>query len=864
MTDNNNQNTSRETGENKNPNGLNCAMDDHIQNSHDHSDPGIAGRLARSFIHSPLSPLFYFALLGLGFMGMMFTPRQEDPQISVPMVDIFVSYPGASSTQVAHMIANPLEKIMSEIQGIEHVYSASQRGSAMVTVQFIVGEDMNKSLVKMYDKLESNKDKIPPGATPPLVKPKAVDDVPTVTLTLWSTEMDDPALRLLGLDVMQRLKEVKNTSQTFITGGRSEQIRIEADPARLAGFDLTLDQLAQTISSANGELNAGSIESGTESFDVYSGSFLKTASDIENLVIGTQGGSVVYVRDVADVIEGPEETKSLVNFYTGPAYQSDTTLVPDGAPAVTIAVAKKEGSNGVDIANDVLAKVEQLKGRLIPDNVHVAVTRNYGKTANDKVNSLILKLFFVTGCVTVLIWWFLGLRASLVVLIVIPNVIMITVFIAWILGFTIDRVSLFALIFSIGILVDDAIVVVENIYRRWLEEGAMSTDTAVDAVREVGNPTILATFTVIGALLPMGAVSGMMGPYMMRIPVLGSAAMLFSLFAAFVFTPYLAMRLKPSLAYLKKAEKKEHASNERLERFFRKILTSLIGNKRNGRLFLTGLFVIFFACMALFYFNLTTVKVLPLDNKSEFNVVINMPDGSALPDTSNVAFKLTKALQSIPEVTQLQSYVGTASPFNFNGLVRHSYLRHQPWEADIQVELLEKGDRSKTSHELAEEARAILTPIAEEAGAKIQVVEMPPGPPVLQTMVAEIYGPDAESRREFARDMEKMFQKAKNITDVDTLMPDEYDMWRFEIDREKAIRRGVSVKDINRNLDMTMGGYKLGDIKVEHILEPRFIVLQTPLAHLCHLQNWVNSSRSNMIQLFITRTCSLLNLSPVK
>ncbi|MCK5359883.1 MAG: efflux RND transporter permease subunit, partial [Gammaproteobacteria bacterium] len=577
------------------------------------------------------SPLFYFALLGLGFMGMMFTPRQEDPQISVPMVDIFVSYPGASSSQVASMVANPLEKIMSEIQGIEHVYSASQRGSAMVTVQFQVGEDMGDSLVKMYDKLESNKDKIPPGATPPLVKPKPVDDVPAVTLTLWSTELGDDDLRLLSLDVMQQLKAVKDTSQAFITGGRSEQIRIEADPARIAGFNLTLDQLAQTISSANGELNAGTIEKGRNSFKVYTGSFLKTARDIENLVIGTQDGSVVYVRDVADVIEGPEETSSLVNFYTGPAYPGDTSLVPDGAPAVTIAVAKKQGSNGVDVAKNILAEVEKLKGRLIPDNVNVTVTRNYGQTANDKVNSLILKLFFVTGCVTLLIWFFLGFKASMVVLIVIPNVILVTVFTAWVLGFTIDRVSLFALIFSIGILVDDAIVVIENIYRRWLEEGAISTETAVDAVREVGNPTILATFTVIAALLPMGAVSGMMGPYMMPIPVLGSAAMLFSLFAAFVFTPYLAMRLRPSLKQLKKAEKKEHEFNERIEGFFRTTLTALITSKTKGRMFLISLFVVFFACMTFFYFQWTTVKIMPLDNKAEFNIQINMPEGTSLP-----------------------------------------------------------------------------------------------------------------------------------------------------------------------------------------------------------------------------------------
>jgi multidrug efflux pump subunit AcrB len=532
---------------------------------------GLAGRTARFFISSPLSPLLYVAMFLLGLMGLVMTPRQEDPQISVPMIDIFVQYSGAEADQVVNLAIDPLERIMSEIPGVKHVYSASERGRGIVTIEFDVGEQMEPSLVKVNDKLDSNMDLIPPGVSPPLVKAKGIDDVPVVNLTLWSKDLDkdgipdvdDGQLRMLAHDVLQNLKELPGTGGGFVVGGRAEQVTVEVFPERLGGYQISLDQVANTIQTANSEQRAGGVESGGTHFTVVTGSFLKSADDINNLVVGSHHNVDVYVHDVARVLQGPEDATQLVAYYTGAA--SDQDVVAEGIPAVTIAIAKKKGSNGVAVANAVITRVQDLKGKLIPANVEVSVTRDYGKTANDKVNELIFKLFVATGFVFFLVLAaFRALKPAVVVVLVIPVVLLFTIFYAWLMGYTIDRVSLFALIFSIGILVDDAIVVVENIYRRWLEAGTRDVAVAVDAVREVGNPTILATFTVVAALLPMGFVSGMMGPYMEPIPALGSAAMIISLFAAFVFTPWLSMSrwLRPSMNYLKLAEDREHKESE--------------------------------------------------------------------------------------------------------------------------------------------------------------------------------------------------------------------------------------------------------------------------------------------------------------
>ncbi len=789
---------------------------------------GIAGKMARAFIHSPLSPLIFFAMLSMGVLGLVFTPRQEDPQISVPMVDIFVNYAGASSEQVASLAIDPLERIMSEIPGVKHVYSASMHGEGMVTVQFIVGEQLGPSIVKVHDKIQSNLDRIPPGVSMPLVKPKGIDDVPVVTLTLWSNDVDDGVLRTLALDILQSIKQVPNTGQGFIVGGRREQVRVEVMPERLSGYGLSLDQVANTIRTANSEIKAGSVESGNRFYTVNTGAFLQSAQDIGRLVVATQGSTPIYVRDVAKVFQSPEETGQMVHYYTGSAYQGNANA--KAVPAVTIAIAKKEGSNGVTVADAIINKVDALYGRLIPNNVNVDITRNYGETANDKVNELIFKLFVATGAVGLLIWYSLGLKPAIVVLIVIPVVILITVFSAWVLGYTIDRVSLFALIFSIGILVDDAIVVIENIYRRWLEKGEMDTETAVDAVREVGNPTILATFTVIAALLPMGFVSGMMGPYMEPIPALGSVAMLFSLFAAFIFTPWLAMRIKPTMEQLHRAERKEHQSNKKLEQLFKRLLLPIIQNPKLGKLTLASIVAAFFLSCVLFYTTAVTVKMLPLDNKPEFSVVVNMKEGTALPETANLTAKMASALKDVSEVTALQTYVGVAQPFDFNGMVRHYYMRRDPWQAEIHVQLLDKHDRSRSSHEIAKASRDLLKPMADEVGAKITIVEMPPGPPVLQAIVAEIYGPDDKTRREVATEVTKTFEEAPSVADVDNYIQEPYKIWRFNVDTEKAVRRGISVDTINRNLSMAMGGYKLGDIKKENGLDPTYIVIQVPLS----------------------------------
>jgi multidrug efflux pump subunit AcrB len=792
-------------------------------------DLGLAGRMAGTFIHSPLSPLLLLATLAIGILGLVITPRQEDPQISVPMVDIFVQFPGVPSDQVVSLVSRPLERLMSEISGVDNVYSISHRGQAMVTVQFDVGEEMESSILKVHDRLMSNRDLMPPGVSEPMVKPKGVDDVPIVTLTLWSHEVDDAMLRQIALDTLQYLNEVPNTSQSFVVSGRQEMVRVEPMPERLAGHNVTMEQIAQALQGANSERTAGAIEVGPNSIPVYTGSFLRDAEDIGRLLVTVDQGRPVYVRDVAEVIYGPGPVERFVHYYTGVAgHHAD--LAPDGAAAVTIAIAKKQGSNGVAVANGILQRLEQLKGQVIPDNVEVSVTRNYGETANAKVNELMFKLFIATAAVTVLVFIFLGLRAALVVLIVIPVVLLFTIFSAWLMGYTIDRVSLFALIFAIGILVDDAIVVVENIYRRWLMKGGVDTETTVDAVAEVGNPTILATFTVIAALLPMGFVTGMMGPYMQPIPALGSVAMLFSLVAAFLFTPWLAWRLRPSLQYLERAEEKEHKQNEMMGRFFSRAIPGLVNNRTYGWGFLIGIIVVFFLTTMLFFTKDVSVKMLPLDNKPEFNVVINFPEGTALPKTATLTHELALVLRALPEVAAVQAYIGTASPFNFNGLVRHYYLRQEPWQADIQVQLLDKRDRRRTSHEIAVEARALIAPLAHAAGARIQVVEMPPGPPVLQSVVAEIYGPDADIRRRVALDMERMFMNALHLDDVDSFLQAPHDVWHFNVERDKALRRGVTVDAVNRTLEAAIGGQPLGDVKARSLVEPHMIQLRLPMA----------------------------------
>jgi len=792
-------------------------------------ETGLAGRIARTFINTPVTPMLLIGALCIGLLGLFFTPRQEDPKISVPMIDVFVQYPGASAPQVESLVTEPLERLMMELPGVRHVYSATRRGGAIVTVRFLVGEDMGESIVKVHDKLQSSMDRMPPDVRQPLVRPVGIDDVPIVTLTLWSHEVEDAQLRTLALAVLQELGAVAGTGKGFVVGGRQEQIRVEVLMERLSGYGITLDRIAQTIETANAEESTGATEGGGTAYNVYSGAFLRDAEDIGRLVVGTRGGLPIYVRDVARVMHQPEETSQVVTHFTGPAHAGDRRA--DGAQAVTLAIAKKEGANGVTVANAVLDKLETMKQRLIPSNVQVEVTRNYGKTANDKVNELLQAMFEAAAIVAVLCLVGLGLRAAIVVVAVIPIVILLTIWWAWVVDYSIDRVSLFALIFAIGILVDDATVVVENIFRHWLELGKTSIAEAVAAVDEVGNPTILATFTIIAALLPMGWVSGLMGPYMRPIPVLGSSAMFFSLVAAFVFTPWFALRVRPRLKALQRAERREEQSRRLVSRVYRPLVVPLIEHRALGKLFLWGIITITALVCSLFYFKVVPVKMLPFDNKPEFSVVVNMPEGTALPETANVVRQLAEKLREMDEVVAIQTYAGTAQPFNFNGMVRHYYLREQAWEGDLVVMLKDKNERARGSHELAVAARALLKPLAQQLGATIAVVEMPPGPPVLQTVVAEVYGPSEEIRRQVAADLTGLFEQAEGIVDVDNYMIEAYVFWQFEVDTEKAVRQGISVDEINRNIAMAMGGETIGDVKRGNVQEPTYIVIEIPLSY---------------------------------
>ncbi len=793
---------------------------------------GFAGSLARRFIDSPLTPLLLIASFVIGLMGMIITPREEDPQISVPMVDIFVGYPGASAEQVKNLVAEPLERLMSEISGVKHVYSMSQDGRAMVTVRFDVGQQMEPSLVKLYDKLYSHMDAIPKGVSEPLVKPKGIDDVPVVTLTLSSKVDDIVALRKLGLDLQQKIKSLPNTGQSFVVGGSPEQVRVEVDPDRLTAYNVTLSQVARAISGANQRTQAGDLVDGNKAFTVYSGEFLHDARQVGDLLVAVADHRPIMLRDLASISQGESEAKTIVSHS-----QRVDVLGFASHPAVTVAVAKKRGSNGVDVAKAVLSEVESLKGSLIPVTVQVDVTRNYGETADEKVSGLIFKLFIVTAIVTLLMLLTMGKETAVIVVITIPIVLLMTLAVAYLLGFTINRVSMFALVFAIGILVDDAIVVVENIYRRWLERKNTGRELTIQAVDEVGNPTVLATFTVVAALLPMAFVSDMMGPFMLPIPVLASAAMVFSLFAAFIFVPWLSARIKPSMQQLDHAAQREHRQNSFIARHYKKLISPIMDNRFYGRVTLLAIIVVMLAAVSMFYFKAVAFKMLPMDNKSELNVVIDMPEGTDLFVTANLAQRLAASLSNVPEVLSYQTYIGTASPFNFNGLVRHYFLRSQPWQGDIAIQLQAKHERKRSSHEVAMQVRDLLTPLARLAGARLTVAETPPGPPVLASMVAEIYGPNADTRRQFAGDLLRVMQETPDLADVNTYLPRPYQEIAFEIDRMHAAMHGISVEDINREVTMAMGGFAVGPVKLVQELEQTTIILQLPLAVRAHPGN---------------------------
>ncbi|MBW1836153.1 MAG: efflux RND transporter permease subunit [Deltaproteobacteria bacterium] len=794
---------------------------------------GPAGRIAHFFIDSKLTPLIIIASIFLGLFAVIALPREEEPQIIVPMVDIFVKMPGASAKEVEERITGPMEKLLWEIPGVEYIYSTSSPGMAMAVVRFFVGQNEEQSIVRLQSKLMANYDRIPWAATPPLIKPRYIDDVPILGLTFWGEEADAYLLRRLGAEVENSIKRVNNVSITTLIGGDRRQLDVQLDPVRLAAFRLDIERVAAMLSAANQEIDAGTYPSLEGQVRVHTGGFLKTLEDVKSVVIGLHDGRPVYLRDVASVTDGPKEPDQYVFFGTGPASEKKGIAgneAPTGVyPAVTLTVAKRKGTNAITVAENVLKRIEDIRGTIIPDNIHMTITRHYGETAKEKSDELLFHMMIAIVSVTILIWFTLGRRESGVVALAIPVTLALTLAFFYLYGYTLNRITLFALIFSIGILVDDAIVVVENIVRHFrLPENCDRPrfQVAVEAVDEVGNPTILATLAVIAAILPMAFVGGLMGPYMRPIPLGASAAMVFSLFVAFIVTPWASMRL---LRHDETCEEESHQEEDWSIRLYRRVMAPLIESPRWRWTFLMGVAGLLLCACALVAIGWVRVKMLPFDNKSEFQVIIDMPEYATLEQTTAAALEMGDYLKTVNEVVDYEIYSGTAGPFNFNGLVRHYYLRQGPNMADIQVNLANKKYRKQQSHAIAKRVRPALKLIADRYKARVKVAEVPPGPPVLSTLVAEIYGPNYERQREIAKQIRNVFEETPGVVDVDWYMEESQLRFNMEVDKEKAGLHGISVAQITKTLELALSGRQVGLLHQPLEKEDVPVILRLPL-----------------------------------
>ncbi len=768
--------------------------------------PGISGILTRAFIQSPLTPLLLLASIALGLGALIVLPREEEPQISVPMVDILVNAGGLKAPDAVELVTKPLEAIVSGIDAVEHVYSMSEDDRVIVTARFEVGTDEDRAILRVHEEIRANLDRIPIGIPEPLIIGRGINDVPVVTLTLTpktdqAARWDDNSLYNVADELLHELVKVDDVGLTFIVGGRRDQIRVEPDPELLSLYGVTLNQLVDKVKNANRSFLVGALRDSGKSLPVVAGQTLRGVPDIGLLLITTRDGRPVYVRDVSNVVVGakPEE-------YRVWHLEKDGERL-ERRPALTIALAKRKGANAVLVAGDVLKRLEMVRSRLVPPGLDVLVTRNYGETASDKADELLFHLGLATLSIVVLITLALGWRAGVVVLVVVPTTILLTLFAAWMMGYTINRVSLFALIFSIGILVDDAIVVVENIVRHWRLGGfTRPVESAIEAVAEVGNPTIVATLTIVVALMPMMFVSGLMGPYMSPIPANASAAMLFSFFVAVMITPWLLLKISG-----RKMGKEGHGNGPgAMGRFYLKVARPLLKGRTRSWVFLLSVGAATLASMVLFATRDVTVKLLPFDNKSELQVVLDLPEGSSLEATERSLMAAAGRLAGLAELTHIQVYAGTASPFNFNGLVRHSYLRDKPWQGDMQINLTAKHERGRQSHEIALEVRRRLNGLELPEGSALKVVEVPPGPPVLATLLAEIYGPDAETRRAAAKKVRAAFEAVDFVVDVDDSVGQRYERLRFEIDQENLEFHGVEEQALYDTVQALLGGVGVG------------------------------------------------------
>ncbi len=792
---------------------------------------GFAGRLAAMFIDSKLTPIAVIASILLGLFAVLQLPREEEPQIKVPMVDVIVTMPGASPAEVENRVTRPMEELLWEVPGVEYLYSTSNPGQALTIVRFEVGTDIEAALIRLNQKLQANYDRIPAGVSQPLIQPRTIDDVPILALTLHSATYDHLTLRRLTAQLEEIVKATNQVAETTIIGGVSRAVRVALDPAALAARELDLDAVVNAVRATNRAEQAGSRPFANTEVLLETGNFLTDAEDVAHVVVGLHAGRPVHLRDVATITDGATEPVDYV-LHGAPGRELEA--------AVTLSVAKRPGANAIDVVNDVLAKVESVRGKLLPAEVELTITRDYGHTAAEKSNELLLHMGIAVFGVAVLILFFLGWRESLVVLLAIPSTLALTLLVFYLYGYTLNRITLFALIFSIGILVDDAIVVVENIVRHLrLPESAGKplVRIALEAVDEVGNPTVLATWAVIAAILPMAFVGGLMGPYMRPIPIGSTAAMLFSLVIAFSITPWAALRVLKrhtttgTSIQNPKSEIENHggeAGDDWSTRLYYRVMGPLLDRAVWRWGFLAAIMLLLAASAGLVLTGHVKIKMLPFDNKSEFQVIIDTPEGTTLEQTTAIAQEMAAAISAHPEVRDYQIYAGTASPFNFNGLVRHYFLRRGPHVADIQVNLVGKKDRADQSHDIAQRIRPELAAIATRHGAALAVAEVPPGPPVLQTIVAEIYGPREEQRVALASRVRDLMADAPGMVDLDWYVEEPQPRVRFVVDAEKAALHGISTDAVTRALGLAARGQPVELLHQPSEREDIAILLELP------------------------------------
>ena len=809
---------------------------------------GASGAVARAFLESKLTPLIVVFSLLLGAFAVMITPREEEPQIKVPMIDVMVGYPGATAEEVENRAITPLEKLLYEIPNVDYIYSTSQPSGGMIIVRFLVGTQPDEAAVRVHTKIQSAMDRMPDGMMPPVVKPRTIDDVPAAAYTLWSEDAASAQLRTVADELKVELTRHPRVAQVWVIGGQRRVVRVDFDRDRLAAFNVSILQAYQALKGFNWRLPAGAAATLDTEVQVDVGSFLRNTDDVGSVVIGVYGGRPVYLKDVARIADGAEEPTSYVWMGSGPAApEKGIERAGVDAPAVTLAVAKKPGTNAVVLVQELDGLIDSLRGRLVPSNIRITKTRDYGFTANEKSSELIDHMLIATFAVVIFMALALGRREGIVVAVAVPVTLALTLAASYFFGYTLNRVTLFALIFAIGILVDDAIVVVENIHRHYELRWAHPRLATVYAVDEVGNPTILATFTVIAALMPLAFVSGLMGPYMRPIPINASAAMLFSLFVAFVISPWLTFKL-----FHRRAEAeldtpaadpdRETPDETRLLKVYSRLMNPLIRSRPLRYGALLGVVILLFASMATVAVRFVKVKMLPYDNKSELQVVIDAPEGFTLERTNAAAREIAAVFREIPEVTDYQVYVGTSAPFNFNGLVRHYFLRSGATVADIQVNLVDKSSRSIKSHALSKKIRERVAPVGRRLGVNVKVTEVPPGPPVLSTLVAEVYGPTLEGRLAVAKKVREVFESTDGVVDVDWYVEEPAPHWDVAIDREKAIRSGITPEQIVRTVRVALAGADAGQVHVDAAREPVPIVLRLDRTQRSHIDDLLQLS----------------------